>query len=1018
MITIKPHLKLLGLTFKFYFFFLSILFSQSFTIKGTIADSLSNDKLVGANVYIEGTGFGTSTDGNGYYQITNIKHGKYNLIVSYIGYKEAAKTILIENMNIGEINFNLVQKNLKGDAIVVSAQAKGQMGAINKQLNSKSIKNIVSSDKLKELPDANAAEAIARLPGVSVQREGGEGNKVVIRGLSPKYNKVTINGINVASTDENNRSTDVSTISQYLLDGIEVTKAGTPDLDGDALGGTVNFSLKKAEPGLEASILTQGIYSSLEKNYNNYKYLLTVSNRFHKNKLGIIVQVDTESRSRDSHRLGGSYSNTPALLNTINALYLRSAYLNDIKRRNERLNQSLSFDYNIPNGEITFFNMQNRLLKEEINYIENRTVGGNYVSHVTRSSDDEIEISTRALKLKKNLTPTLHVDMFLSSSNAKNNKVFYNSNFNEDNAFSDDILSGSLSTIFKKENDMNLVYYENTSKDEDFTYEQEFSNGINIKYNFIINDNLNSQIKFGYKSREKNRNYNKNSTSIRWRDDSSADEPNKGTRDRAIAHFSWLNEWAVPGQENINYKAFMDLENDLSNFFDGDYDIGPAADVNKIKSLYKFFQTEHLIAADLPGIGDWVYNKNATNSLVQDYKGNEYYDAIYGMIDLNIGQKINVLTGVRNEVNKTIYNSFHGIVGPRSVAFTAGADTVSSHTRTNSSLLPSTFIKYEPFEGLIFRYARTTTLTRPNYSDITPIRIYNGLSSIVYYNNFLLEPAISKNNDFVISLYGSKLGLISFVYFNKNIEGLIFSSGRKFIINPESYGMPAYLDGQYINNYKLNNPFVVKLNGFEFEYQKRFWYLNNFLKRFILNFNYTRTFSEARYPRTIIDYIFTFEPTFEAELINTETYYLDRLIDQPDQIINFSLGYDFKGFSGRLSMLQISDVYKRTNFWPEMRETTDSFKRFDLSLRQKLPINGLEIFLNVANLNEAIDVTRKRGFNRSDPTMNNELYYNLISNVDNNINELLLSTPVNTRAKVYEEHYGASIDLGFRFNFK
>ena len=75
-----------------------------------------------------------------------------------------------------------------------------------------------------------------------------------------------------------------------------------------------------------------------------------------------------------------------------------------------------------------------------------------------------------------------------------------------------------------------------------------------------------------------------------------------------------------------------------------------------------------------------------------------------------------------------------------------------------------------------------------------------------------------------MSLYGQKLGLISFVYFNKNIEGLIFSSGRKFIINPELYGMPAYLDRQYINNYKLNNPFVVKINGFEFEYQKRFWY--------------------------------------------------------------------------------------------------------------------------------------------------------------------------------------------------
>ena len=996
----------------------SKLFGNILTINGTVTDSISGNYLVGANVYLEDTGFGTSTDEKGIYKLTNINKGRYKITVSYIGYKKVSKEVNLGDSRFNTIDFKLFQNTLKGNTVVVSAQAKGQIGAINKQLNAKSIKNVVSSDKLKELPDANAAEAIARLPGVSIQREGGEGNKVVIRGLSPKYNKVTINGINVASTDKDNRSTDVSTISQYLLDGIEVTKAGTPDLDGDALGGTVNFSLKKAETGLQTNILTQGIYNSLEKNYNNYKYLLTISNRFYKDKLGVILQADTESRSRDSHSLGGSYSNTPAFLNTINALYLRSAYLNDIKRRNERLNQSMSFDYIIPNGEITFFNMQNRLLKEEINFIENRTVGGNYVNHVTRSTDDEIKISTRALKLKKNLTPTLYVDMFLSSSNAKNNKVFYNSNFNEDNAFSDDILSGSLSTIFEKENDMNLVYYENTSKDEYFTYEQEFSNGINIKYNFKITDNLNSQIKFGYKSREKNRNYNKNSTSIRWRDDSAADEPNQGTLNKAIAHFSWLNEWAVPGQEKINYKAFMDLENDLSNFFDADYNIGPAADVNKIKSLYKFFQTEHLIAADRPGIGNWVYNKNATNSLVQDYKGNEYYDAIYGMIDLNIGQKINVITGVRNEVNKTIYNSFHGIVGPRSVAHTAGADTISSHTRTNSSLLPSTFIKYEPLEGLMFRYARTTTLTRPNYSDITPIRIYNGAASTVYYNNFFLEPAISKNNDFVVSIYGQKLGLINFVYFNKNIEGLIFSSGRKFIINPQSYGMPAYLDGQYINNYKLNNPFVVKLNGFEFEYQKRFWYLNNFLKGFILNFNYTRTFSEARYPRTIIDYIFTFEPTFKAELINTETYYLDRLIDQPDQIINFSLGYDFKGFSGRLSMLQISDVYATTNFWPEMRETTDSFKRFDLSLRQKLPINGLEIFLNIANLNEAIDVTRKRGFNRSDPTMNNELYYNLISKIDNNINDLLLSTPTNSRAKVYEEHYGASIDIGFRYNFK
>ena len=120
------------------------------------------------------------------------------------------------------------------------------MDAINKQLNAKSIVNIVSSDRIQELPDANAAETVARVPGVTIKREGGEGNKVIIRGLSPKYNSITVEGTKLAATDTDDRSTDLSMISQYMLDGIEVTKAGTPDLDADVLGGTVDFKLKRA----------------------------------------------------------------------------------------------------------------------------------------------------------------------------------------------------------------------------------------------------------------------------------------------------------------------------------------------------------------------------------------------------------------------------------------------------------------------------------------------------------------------------------------------------------------------------------------------------------------------------------------------------------------------------------------------------------------------------------------------------------------------------------------------------
>jgi len=137
-------------------------------------------------------------------------------------------------------------------------------------------------------------------------------------------------------------------------------------------------------------------------------------------------------------------------------------------------------------------------------------------------------------------------------------------------------------------------------------------------------------------------------------------------------------------------------------------------------------------------------------------------------------------------------------------------------------------------------------------------------------------------------------------------------------------------------------------------------------------------------------------------------------------ILQFNLLYanDFT-ISGAVSDSISGDYLVGANVYIEnTRETTDPLKRFDLSLKQKLPIDNLEIFLNIANLKDAVDITRKRGFNISDPTMNNEMHYDLISELDNNVNELLLSTPLESRAKVYEEHYGASIDIGFRYNFK
>ena len=81
-------------------------------------------------------------------------------------------------------------------------------------------------------------------------------------------------------------------ISQYMIEEIEVIKAGTPDLEADVLGGTVNFKLKKAPSGFHVNLITQGIYNGLEKASEDYKVVLGLSNRFYENKLGILVDLD------------------------------------------------------------------------------------------------------------------------------------------------------------------------------------------------------------------------------------------------------------------------------------------------------------------------------------------------------------------------------------------------------------------------------------------------------------------------------------------------------------------------------------------------------------------------------------------------------------------------------------------------------------------------------------------------------------------------------------------------------
>ena len=1004
-----------------YLFFscitLGMAFSQTATIRGIIKDSGSKDPLVGANVYITGTSLGTASTDDGRYKISNVSPGTYVLKASYIGYESKEIEVTISAGDDLEQNFEMDYATIEGKTIEVTAQARGQMDAINKQLKAKSIKNIISSDRIQELPDANAAEAVARVPGVSIRREGGEGNKVVIRGLSPKYNKVTVNGTNLASTDADDRSTDLSMISQYMLEGIEVTKAGTPDQEGDVLGGTVNFKLKKAPSGLHGNLVTQGMYSGLKKTQDDYKLVFDISNRFLNDRLGVLAQLDLENRNRSSHNLNANYINAPADLDTINPLTLANLGLTDVSRINDRDNKLFVIDYAIPNGNISYSGLHSSINKDITTYQNNyalQTPDGRR-TYDTGELSNSIKVTTETWKYEQNITPDLKVDLFSSfsrSTNGDTNKVY---NFREAGAYTESVNNKSVDNIQNfTVNDTNGTWFDRYDYNEYSTKETESAYGGNMEFDLKFTDQISGKLKFGFKMRSKSREHDRD-----YEYGAFTYVAHVGKRDSTYQEFDWLS--SVPlGTIYAPYYPFMDNDYDDDGFLNGKYTLGPFADLDKMNQLFSFFRSNWGWAPYHEFI---MHHFHRTQSMIYDYSGTEDYNAKYVMSDLNIGTKLNLLTGVRFEENRTRYTSYHGQQTTLPHYNSMGSDTVSNHIRTNSYSLPALFVRYQPLDWLILRYASTNTLTRPNYSDIIPLYNINGAGRAVEYRNPFLEPGLSENNDYVVSINNKHLGLLSLSYFTKRIEGLIFSSGQRYITDPSLYGLPGFTEKYRINDYKANNPYDVLLEGFEIDYQTRFWYLPSFLRGLVFNANYTRTTSEVKYPRTVIETEIIFDPSFQVITYNLDSLYVDRLLDQPKDIINYSLGYDYKGFSGRLSMNYISNVFSTTNFWPGLREDTDAYRRYDLSMKQKLPVEGLELYLNISNLSEAVDITRLRGFNPYDQNFDDSIYdeildpslYNNDQSAD--IAELLSRVPRNQRAKSQEQHYGKTIDLGFRFSF-
>lgn len=210
---------------------------------GRVVDAKTGEALIGANVTIKSTVYGSATDLDGNYFISGVPVGVYALVISYVGYEtqEMSSVSLVAN-NQNKINIAMFPTVMNLNEIVVRAEAKSNSDIfiLAEQKKSNKIQDGVSADQMSRAGDSNAADAVKRITGVSVQ----DGKYVSIRGLSDRYVSTALNGVPIPSPEPEKKSIPLDLFSTGILESITAYKTYTPDLPGVFAGGTLNIKTK------------------------------------------------------------------------------------------------------------------------------------------------------------------------------------------------------------------------------------------------------------------------------------------------------------------------------------------------------------------------------------------------------------------------------------------------------------------------------------------------------------------------------------------------------------------------------------------------------------------------------------------------------------------------------------------------------------------------------------------------------------------------------------------------------
>lgn len=282
------------------------------TLRGYITDS-SGAPLAGARVTVSGTLQSAFADHTGRFTIRNVDGTDVELSVTYVGYEEKRTRIDLTSDDAENVLIVLGNRELQIEEILVVSQRVAMNDARNRYRAADGISKFVSADDIGQFVDQNVAENLQRLAGISITRDQGEGRFVSVRGVGAGLSNVTINGMRIGTPEDGSRAVPLDIIPSGSVDLLEVNKVPTPDMPGDAVGGTID--VRSGSPFARRG--DQNFDYRAELSYNelgqetnpagglNFSDVFSVANGL--DNLGIAVGANYQKREFQSDNLETEY---------------------------------------------------------------------------------------------------------------------------------------------------------------------------------------------------------------------------------------------------------------------------------------------------------------------------------------------------------------------------------------------------------------------------------------------------------------------------------------------------------------------------------------------------------------------------------------------------------------------------------------------------------------------------------------------------------------------------------------